>query len=38
MNKMLDDSVRKFLSSEVSIDVIRDVCAQTAPMSHPGNP
>ena len=28
--KMLDDSVRKFLSSEVSIDVIRDVCAQTA--------
>ena len=28
--KMLDDSVRKFLSSEVSIDVIRDVSAQTA--------
>lgn len=28
--KMLDDSVRKFLSSEVSIDVIRDVCAETA--------
>ena len=28
--KMLDDSVRKFLSSEVSIDVIRDVCAQSA--------
>lgn len=33
--KMLDDSVRKFLSSEVSIDVIRDVCAQTATDESP---
>ena len=33
--KMLDDSVRKFLSSEVSIDVIRDVCAQTVTDESP---
>ena len=32
--KMLDDSVRKFLSSELSIDVIRDVCAQTSTDEH----